>query len=188
VDPHVEVGVKRTPAKRPLELASSAREPASGPLRLAGRAASPSPARAPELATLAGIDAERRVLVRLAGAARPVPARVSSTLQLAELQLAAAARADVLVVFGKGKPIVVALLADRLPEPPTAAAVDNSVQLSLDGMERTLTLTAREQLVLRCGQSSITLQRDGRVVVKGTRIETDAEGVNRIKGASVRIN
>ena len=36
--------------------------------------------------------------------------------------------------------------------------------------------------------ASITLRRNGRLVVRGAYVETRAEGVNRIKGGSVKIN
>jgi len=47
---------------------------------------------------------------------------------------------------------------------------------------------AADELVLRCGQASIVLRRNGRVVIRGTYVETRAKGVNRIKGGSVLIN
>ncbi|MDA8137278.1 MAG: DUF6484 domain-containing protein [Desulfobacteraceae bacterium] len=47
---------------------------------------------------------------------------------------------------------------------------------------------ADEEIVLRCGKSSVTLQKDGRVVIRGTRITSRAALVNKIKGASVSIN
>ena len=38
------------------------------------------------------------------------------------------------------------------------------------------------------GPASITLRRNGRVVIKGTYVETHSEGTNRIKGGQVQIN
>ena len=49
-------------------------------------------------------------------------------------------------------------------------------------------LTAEREIVLRCGKASITLRRNGRVVIRGTYVETRAEGVNRVQGGSVQIN
>ena len=42
--------------------------------------------------------------------------------------------------------------------------------------------------MLRCGQASFVLRRIGRVVIRGTYVETRAKGVNRIKGGSVHLN
>jgi hypothetical protein len=52
----------------------------------------------------------------------------------------------------------------------------------------TIVLTSDKEIVLRCGDASITLRKDGRVVVRGAYVETRASGVNRIKGGTVQIN
>jgi hypothetical protein len=57
---------------------------------------------------------------------------------------------------------------------------------TVDG--KRMEISAEEEIVLKCGKASITLRRNGRIVVRGTYLETDSEGVNRIKGASVKIN
>ena len=58
--------------------------------------------------------------------------------------------------------------------------------VTLDG-ERVV-IDAAEELVLRCGKARIVLRSNGRVLIEGARVETSAEGVNRIKGGSVQIN
>lgn len=60
------------------------------------------------------------------------------------------------------------------------------VDVKLDGDR--LTLTAEREIVLKCGNSSITLTRAGKVIVKGDYLATHSTGVNRIKGGSVQIN
>ena len=49
-------------------------------------------------------------------------------------------------------------------------------------------LTAGREIVLRCGEASITLTRAGKVLIRGTYILTRSSGANRIKGAAVEIN
>lgn len=56
----------------------------------------------------------------------------------------------------------------------------------VDGSE--VVLEVQDEIVLRCGKASITLRRNGRIVIRGTYVENRAEGVNRIKGGSVQIN
>jgi len=73
--------------------------------------------------------------------------------------------------------VIVGLL-DPTPRKPTEALVDGK-RVVLDG---------QDEVVLRCGESSITLRRNGRVVIRGTYVETRAQGVNRIRGGSVQIN
>jgi hypothetical protein len=58
--------------------------------------------------------------------------------------------------------------------------------LTIDG--KTLTFDAHERIVLRCGKSSITLTKAGKVVIRGTYLLNRSSGVNRIKGGSVQIN
>ena len=42
--------------------------------------------------------------------------------------------------------------------------------------------------MLRCGKASITLTREGKVLIKGAYLSSRSSGVNRIKGGSVQIN
>ena len=60
------------------------------------------------------------------------------------------------------------------------------VEVDVDG-ER-LTVTAREELVLRCGKASITLTRAGKVLIEGAYVSSRSTGVNRLKGGSVQLN
>ena len=51
-----------------------------------------------------------------------------------------------------------------------------------------LTLSADKEIVLKCGKSSITLTRAGKIIIKGAYLSNHSTGVNRIKGGSVQIN
>jgi hypothetical protein len=51
-----------------------------------------------------------------------------------------------------------------------------------------IVLSAQQEVVLRCGQASITLTADGRLVIKGADVVSSAERVNRIRGGAVKIN
>jgi hypothetical protein len=73
--------------------------------------------------------------------------------------------------------------------PPTPSVADPGVQVidaDIDG--RRVRIVAQDEIVLECGQASITLRRNGRIIVRGTYVETHSEGTNRIKGGQVRIN
>lgn len=87
-------------------------------------------------------------------------------------------------------PIIVGFIHDTLHPKPRSEEVTLSVERPrhaiLDGKK--IALDAKEEIVLQCGKSSITLKNDGKVVVKGTRIISRASATNKIKGASVRIN
>lgn len=51
-----------------------------------------------------------------------------------------------------------------------------------------MTIEGQQEVILRCGEASLTLRRNGKVIIKGTTLETSASGTHRIKGGSVEIN
>lgn len=51
-----------------------------------------------------------------------------------------------------------------------------------------LVLTSDKKITLSCGKSSITLYPNGKIVLKGDYILSDAEGVNRLAGGRIDIN
>jgi len=53
---------------------------------------------------------------------------------------------------------------------------------------REIKFNAKEKIELRCGQSVLLLNKDGKIVVKGTSITSRASGPQKIKGATVQIN
>lgn len=60
------------------------------------------------------------------------------------------------------------------------------IQADVDG--RRVRLSALDEVIIECGKASITLRRNGKVIIRGTQVETNSEGTNRIKGGQVRIN
>jgi|SRR6516165_6168902 hypothetical protein len=93
----------------------------------------------------------------------------------------------VVVLFEGGhpaRPIVMGVLREvegwPLEDRPGAVEVEA-------GGER-LIVSAKQQLVVRCGKASITLHRTGKVAIRGTHIVSHSEGVNRIRGGSVQLN
>lgn len=72
------------------------------------------------------------------------------------------------------RPIVIGRM-----EPPAAG-------VEADG-ER-LVLRADREIVLRCGDASITLTRAGKILIRGAYVLSRSSGVNRIRGGSVQIN
>lgn len=92
---------------------------------------------------------------------------------------------EVTLVFERGaeaRAIVTGVLRGQ-PGWPLANA---PAQVQTDG-ER-LIVNAKEQLVLRCGEASITLTRAGRVLIEGRHVSSRSSGVNRIAGGSVQLN
>jgi hypothetical protein len=94
---------------------------------------------------------------------------------------------EVTLMFENGdpqKPIVIGRI--RVPSAWPLTELPTHVEVETDG--RRLTITAEDQLVLRCGEASITLHRSGKVVIRGQHIVSHATGVNRVRGGSVHLN
>ena len=64
--------------------------------------------------------------------------------------------------------------------------LEGKLDIKVDG--RRVEIEGGDEILFKCGKASITLRRNGRVVIRGTRVETHSEGTNRIKGATVEIN
>src|SRR4051794_24556160 len=124
------------------------------------------------IGTLAGFAADGALLVAFPGRAEPLPARTLAALTPTDVG------AEVALLFEAGAPAR-PVVAGRLlrPEP---------VRVERDG-ER-LELTAEREIVLRCGQASITLTRAGKVLIRGAYIFSRSTGVHKIKGGSVQLN
>ncbi len=108
-----------------------------------------------------------------------LPAR--STVTLSENQVGR----EVALMFEDGepdRPLVVGVLQDSLVPTPKA----KQIHATVDG--ETITFTAEKEIVLRCGQASIILTRDGKIQLRGTYLLSRSSGVNRIQGGSIELN
>jgi hypothetical protein len=95
---------------------------------------------------------------------------------------------DVVLTFEDGdpeQPIVVGCLPKKDASWPLTEQLGR-VDVDVDG-ER-MVVTAKEQLVLRCGAASITLTKAGKILIQGAYVSSHSSGVNRVKGGSVQIN
>lgn len=103
------------------------------------------------------------------------------------------------------KPLIVGLVYSPLHEvienfelaafqteatPKTDDSVSTSVgtehDMHVDG--RKVTFEAKEEIVLKCGDASITLNKSGKISIRGKYLLNRATGVNRILGGSVQVN
>lgn len=51
-----------------------------------------------------------------------------------------------------------------------------------------LVIEAKKNLTFKCGEGSITLRKDGKILIKGKDLVSRAKRMNRIKGGAVAIN
>ena len=155
----------------------------------------------PSVGRLCGWDEARGPIVDFPESpGEPLPARSTVELDADSVRAALAAGRAVLLSFEGGRPerpIITGLLqpspADQPDAEPDASeqselTLDPSAQLETRVDGRRVELEAADEIVLRCGKASIVLRRNGRVVIRGTYVETRSRGVNRIKGGSVEIN
>ena len=137
---------------------------------------------------IVAIDLDGRAHVRFPGSPPSVPARSVVQGRAAELMGVA-----VLLWFENGDPalpVVMGVVRDDTRAEPAPAQVkldlDANREVLIDGQR--LVFEAREEVVLRCGKSTIALQRDGKVLVRGTHVVSRSSGPNKIKGSSIDLN
>jgi hypothetical protein len=91
---------------------------------------------------------------------------------------------DVVLAFEHGdlaRPIITGTLwqpENSLTQEPAVAELEG---------ER-ITLTAAKEIVLRCGEASITLTKTGKILIRGAYVMSRSSGANRIQGASIQLN
>ena len=123
----------------------------------------------------------------------PLSARLAGSMDPKLRKIFEAADHRVLLVFEDDDPklpIIIDSICDSIDEAPeknpVAFQMDEAENVFIDG--KRFTFDAKEQIVLRCGKSSITLTRAGKVLIRGAYLLNRSSGVNRIKGGSVQIN
>jgi hypothetical protein len=62
------------------------------------------------------------------------------------------------------------------------------IEPARDAVPDELVIEAKDQLVLRVGDGSITIRADGKILIKGKDLVSHAQNLNRIKGGAVAIN
>lgn len=138
------------------------------------------------VAVFSGLGADGAPLIRLPGNADAVRARSVVALP-ARLE-----GRQVLVVHESGRhgaPIVMGVLREgELPESAKLPVLPPGAPFELEVDGERVILVAQHQLVLRCGDASVTLTREGKILLRGTYVSSRSSGVHRIHGAAVEIN
>jgi hypothetical protein len=101
---------------------------------------------------------------------------------------------EVALMFEEGdprRPIVLGLMHVPDPAPVVSACCalhshDPAPEPESD--HERLEFSAEREIVLRCGDASITLTREGKVLIRGAYLLSRSSGTNSIKGGSVQIN
>jgi hypothetical protein len=160
-----------------------------------GRTEAPELIHRHKVGWVAGRAGERALMVDfLDNPEGPLPARSTVPLDSRAIDAVVASRQSVVLIFDEGDsrlPIIVGFLQETSPSPLTDALLDESLrsealEVRVDG--KRVVLEGRDEVVLRCGDSSITMRSNGQILIRGQRVETRASGTNRIKGGNVQIN
>lgn len=162
------------------------------PLRSIPSKAVPASIENPLVGTICGYDPERGLLVDfpLNPTPGPIAARWTMPLDSQTVERAVREAQKAVLVFEEGdalRPIVTGLVQPLTVVKQTEVQFGHQLsEARIDG--KRLTFEAAEEIVLRCGQASLILRKNGAVQLKGAYVLTHSSGVNRIRGGSVQIN
>jgi hypothetical protein len=137
---------------------------------------------------LSGIDDSGRMLFRPEGETESI--RVAIGVAASDGALVRAARLQQRAVVQRiserpERYLLTGLVRERIAS-ETRDADPGKLEVSLDG--ETVALSATHRIELRCGKASLTLTKDGRVVLKGAHVVSRSTGPNKVKGASIALN
>jgi hypothetical protein len=140
------------------------------------------------------IDEKGKILVNYHGnSSGALVARTTSSVHAA-LHRGNPAGREVLLIFENNDPqlpIIVDTMyspIDELMEHSTnVLKADTQHEETLNG-KRVITIAARDEIILRCGKSSITMTRAGKILIKGKYVLSSATGLNKIRGGSAHLN
>ena len=152
------------------------------------------------IGTVTGFDDQLQPLVSFADSPNGKAQAAVSTLSIHKKHIGRQAA----LLFANGdptRPVIMGLIHNPLHEmletfevettaspaehelPIPATSVDD---LSIDG--KRIVLEGKEEIVLKCGDASITLTKAGKILIRGKYLMNRSSGMNRIMGGSVQIN
>ena len=151
---------------------------------------------------LISVDQENRPLVDFAENSTSAPLIALSTVEIHKKHIGR----QVALLFAKGdpkSPVIMGLihspldvilenhqhnepLQDEKAPDTTLPASSSKNELKIDGKK--VVIEAKEEIEFKCGESSIVLTKEGKILIRGKYLLSRSSGVNRILGGSVQVN
>ncbi len=94
---------------------------------------------------------------------------------------------DIVLLFENAnpfKPIIMGVLCESISK----SEVKTKSKMKFESDDDKLVFKAHKEITLQCGDASITLKEDGKIIIRGAHLVSRSSGVNRIKGGTVQIN
>jgi len=149
------------------------------------------------LGTFIGLDNQNNPTVDFSANTGKQPIVATSTVKL----IASQAGRQIALMFVEGdinKPIIMGLMYSPLDEAiettqysqaevnPLNSVLTGTDDVRVDGQR--IVLEGKEEIVLKCGDASITLTQEGKILIRGKYLLNRSAGVNRIMGGTVQVN
>lgn len=152
------------------------------------------------IGSLVGIDSQGQPLVDFAENSLTTALPAMSTLGITKQHIGR----QVALLFANGnpqKPVIMGIIHSPLhalldsyevtPGENPAINADTSTSSKLEDVHidgQRVVIEGKEEIVLKCGDASITLTKAGKILIRGKYLLNRSEGVNRIMGGSVQVN
>ena len=152
------------------------------------------------IGAIAGIDNQGQPLVDFPENPSGQPLAAMSTMSITTTHVGR----NVALLFAKGdprSPVIMGLIHsplhdlivayDAKPQESPAQETPESSALKVDDITidgKRVVLEGKEEVVIKCGEASITLTKAGKILIRGNYVLNRASGVNRILGGSVQVN
>lgn len=131
--------------------------------------------RYPATVAVAGFDSDGAPLLRIPGLPHPVRGRSAVALDRKSCGKMAVAMAE---GGDWNAPILIGIILES----------GTSAKAATARLEKRIAFEAEGEIVLRCGRSSLSMTRDGDIVIRGVNLLSRAAAVNKIKGGAVHLN
>lgn len=145
----------------------------------------------PIIGTVKKIDDDGRVFVDFSGNSSD---QLTAALAISKSDMISLYNSDsnvrVLILFENNdirRPVITGLIKEIIDSQiEKEVKLEPIEKLLIDGQKHVI--KANEEIILCCGKSSITLKKNGKIILRGTDLVSRSSGSNKIRGASVKIN